>query len=173
MRYGSGSCFLFCLMHGTGCLGKILLKAPCGNAPDVIIMKTQDEEELSGERGDVRMFFSQVRKKREPAGTAVKMMEAALAVLTVLSFLKGIWVSLDMDESYAAALGYRMAAWDRLIRDMWEPHQFSGFLAAIFTAAHVRIWGSTEYLIVFLREAGVLIHTALGLALCDQLRKEL
>ncbi len=118
-------------------------------------------------------MFSQVRKKEELAGMAVKAAEAVLAVLTVLSFLKGIWISLDLDESYAVALGYRMAAGDRLVRDMWEPHQFSGFLAALFTAIHVRIWGSTEYLIVFLRAAGVLIHTGMGLALYHQLRKEL
>lgn len=118
-------------------------------------------------------MFSQVRKKEELVGIAVRSLEAVLAVLTVLSFLKGIWISLDMDESYAAALGYRMAAGDRLIRDMWEPHQFSGFLAALFTAVYVRIWSSTEYLIVYLRVVGVLIHTGLGIALYRQLRKEL
>ena len=46
----------------------------------------------------------------------VKAIEVLLAVLTVLAFAKSIWISLDMDESYAVALGYRMARGDMLVR---------------------------------------------------------
>lgn len=97
--------------------------------------------------------------------------EAILIILTLLSFLKGIWVSLDIDESYAIAVGYRMVKGDRLIRDMWEPHQFSGFLTALFIAPYMWIRGNTDYLVVYLRIAGILIHTGLGLALYQLLRK--
>lgn len=71
----------------------------------------------------------------------VKAIEVLLAVLTVLAFAKSIWISLDMDESYAVALGYRMARGDMLVRDMWEPHQFSGFLAALFTGPYLLFRG--------------------------------
>ena len=47
----------------------------------------------------------------------VKAIEVLLAVLTVLAFAKSIWISLDMDESYAVALGYRMARGDMLVRE--------------------------------------------------------
>lgn len=101
----------------------------------------------------------------------VSGIKAVMLVLVLLSFLKGIWISLDMDESYAVAMGYRMAAGDRLVRDMWEPHQFSGFLAAFFTAPYIRIRGNTDYLVIYLRIVSILIHCALGAVLYRQLKK--
>lgn len=109
-----------------------------------------------------------LRKKKEIAIIAV---EAVLIILTFLSFLKGIWISLDIDESYAVAVGYRMVKGDRLIRDMWEPHQFSGFLTAFFIAPYIRIRGNTDYLVAYLRIVGILIHTGLGLILYQRLKK--
>lgn len=103
----------------------------------------------------------------------LSLIELFMILLTLLSFLKGIWVSLDIDESYAVAVGYRMARGDWMIRDMWEPHQFSGFLTALLTAPYVWIRGNTDYLVIYLRIAGILIHTGLGLALYRQLKKEL
>ena len=37
----------------------------------------------------------------------LKVLKVLLAGLTALAFIKAIWVSLDIDESYAVALGYR------------------------------------------------------------------
>lgn len=91
--------------------------------------------------------------------------------LTLLGFVKSILISLDIDESYAVAIGYRLTQGDRLLKDMWEPHQFSAFLAALFTAPYVKIHGNTDYLVIYLRLAGVVIHTGLGLALYKQLRR--
>lgn len=96
---------------------------------------------------------------------------AVLIGLTFLSFVKAIWISLDIDESYAVASAYRMVRGDRLIRDMWEPHQLSAFLAALFAAPYIRIRGNTDYLVVYLRIIGVLIHTGLGILLYRQLAK--
>lgn len=103
---------------------------------------------------------------------ALMVIEAILIILTFLSFLKGIWISLDIDESYAVAVGYRMAKGDKLIRDMWESHQFSGFLTAFFVAPYIWIRGNTDYLVAYLRIVGILIHTGLGLVLYRQLRKK-
>lgn len=104
---------------------------------------------------------------------ALKVIEVILAGLTVLAFLKAIWVSLDIDESYAVALGYRLARGDRLMRDMWEPHQFSAILTAFFTAPYIWIRGNTEYLVIWLRIIGALIHLGLGLALYRQLKSSI
>lgn len=95
-----------------------------------------------------------------------------LAGLTLISFAKGILISLDIDESYAIALGYRLAAGDKLIRDMWEPHQLSAFLAAFFTAPYIWIRGNTDYLVIYLRITGILIHSLFGLGLYKQIAKE-
>ena len=124
---------------------------------------------LSYFESDCRQEQSKMYKKR----IALSAIEGVMVILTLLSFLKGIWISLDIDESYAVAVGYRMAKGDMLIRDMWEPHQFSGFLTALLTAPYIWIRGNTDYLVVYLRIAGVLIHTGLGLALYRQLKKNL
>lgn len=108
---------------------------------------------------------------REKNEIAVNVIKIIMIGLTILSFIKGIWVSLDIDESYAVALGYRLARGDRLIRDMWEPHQFSAFLAALFTAPYIWIRGNTDYLVIYLRIAGTLIHTGIGIVLYKRLCK--
>lgn len=91
--------------------------------------------------------------------------------LTVLSCVKGIWISLDIDESYAVAMGYRLIRGDRLVIDMWEPHQFSAFMVAFFSAPYVWIRGNTDYLIIYLRTIGVLVHAGLGLIMYRQLSR--
>lgn len=101
----------------------------------------------------------------------IYMAAVILVGLTALAFVKAIWISLDIDESYAAACAYRMVRGDRLIRDMWEPHQLSAFLPALFAAPYIQIRGNTEYLVIYLRMAGILIHTGMGVFLFRQLRK--
>lgn len=100
----------------------------------------------------------------------LKVLKVLLAGLTALAFIKAIWVSLDIDESYAVALGYRLVRGDRLMRDMWEPHQFSALIAAFLAAPYIWIRGNTEYLVIWLRIAGALVHLGLGLLLYRRLR---
>lgn len=111
-----------------------------------------------------------MRDKRQDV--FIRGIEAVLIGLTLLAFVKGIWISLDIDESYAVACAYRMVRGDRLIRDMWEPHQFSAFLAALFAAPYIWIRGNTDYLVIWLRVIGVLIHTGMGVLLYRQLGKK-
>lgn len=104
-------------------------------------------------------------------GMMMNIMTVILIGLTALAFVKAIWISLDIDESYAIASAYRMVRGDRLIRDMWEPHQLSAFLPALFAAPYIRIRGNTEYLVIYLRMVGILIHTGMGVFLYRELRK--
>lgn len=104
-------------------------------------------------------------------GMMMNIMTVILIGLTALAFVKAIWISLDIDESYAIASAYRMVRGDRLIRDMWEPHQLSAFLSALFAAPYIRIRGNTEYLVIYLRMVGILIHTGMGVFLYRELRK--
>lgn len=99
------------------------------------------------------------------------IVKAVIVGLSLLAFGKSIFISLDIDESYAVAAGYRLMQGDRLLSEMWEPHQFSAFLTALFTAPYVWIRGDTQYLIIYLRIVGVMIHTALGIALYGQVKK--
>lgn len=92
-----------------------------------------------------------------------KIIRTGIIVLTVIGFLKSILISLDIDESYAVAQAYRFVKGDRLIRDMWEPHQLSIFGCAPFIGLYLRLFHTTDYLVIFLRMTGILIHTGMGL----------
>lgn len=66
--------------------------------------------------------------------------------------VKSIFVGADVDEGYGIMVGYRLVQGDRLLLDMWEPHQTSG----IFTALFIRLFtlfsgGSVHFLNLFLR----------------------
>lgn len=106
-------------------------------------------------------------------GMMMNIMTVILIGLTALAFVKAIWISLDIDESYAVASAYRLTRGDRLIRDMWEPHQLSAFLPALFAAPYIRLRGNTEYLVIYLRTVGILIHTGMGIFLYRQVRKSM
>lgn len=101
----------------------------------------------------------------------INLVVIVLIGLTFLAFVKAVWISLDIDESYAVACAYRMVRGDKLVRDMWEPHQLSAFLPALFAAPYIWIRGNTDYLVIYLRVVGILIHTGMGVLLYRQMRK--
>ncbi len=103
--------------------------------------------------------------------TLMNMAAVLLAGLTALAFARAIWISLDIDESYAVACAYRLTRGDRLIRDMWEPHQLSAFLPALFAAPYIWIRGNTDCLVIYLRLIGILIHTGMGIFLYRQIKR--
>ena len=98
---------------------------------------------------------------------------AILGLLTVLGIIKALFVSIDVDESYAVAQAYRLVTGDKLLFDMWEPHQFSAFLPAFFLYPFVKITGSSAYCVIYLRIVGTLIHLLIGAYLYMLAKKEI
>lgn len=96
----------------------------------------------------------------------------AITGLTLLGYLKGIFISSDIDESYALAQSYRLAMGDKMFVHMWESHQLSAFLGAIFIKLYVAVMKTTEYLVIYLRIIGILIHTGIGIWLYCALKKD-
>lgn len=88
---------------------------------------------------------------------------AGLLLLTVAGYVKGVFVSLDIDESYAVAQSYRLAMGEHLFKDMWEPHQLSAFFSSVFIYVYVHLFGTTEYLVIYLRVVGMVMHVLLGI----------
>lgn len=83
---------------------------------------------------------------------------AALAVYTI----KSIFVGADIDEAYGVTIGYRLVQGDRLMWDMWEPHQTS----AIFTAVFIRLillltGGSLQFMTILLRVCFFVVQTGI------------
>ena len=85
-----------------------------------------------------------------------------LGLLTVLGIIKALFVSIDVDESYAVAQAYRLVTGDKLLFDMWEPHQFSAFLPAFFLYPFIKITGGSAHCVIYLRIVGTIIHFAIG-----------
>lgn len=105
------------------------------------------------------------RISEETAARAQKGICLFLLVLSVLAMLKTIWISLDIDESYALAVGYRLATGEKLFLDLWESHQLGGIVLAPFVALFLKIAGTTTYLVIYARVIGTLIHVAIGVFL--------
>lgn len=99
-------------------------------------------------------------KKRIEQGICI-----VLFVLSVLAVLKTIFVSLDMDEGYALAVGYRLAMGERLFLDLWESHQLGGIFLAPFLWLYLKLAGTTDYLVIYARVIGTLIHILTGIFL--------
>lgn len=112
------------------------------------------------------------RKAEKTKSFLRKGIRILVILLTILAGVKAIFVSLDIDESYAVAQAYRLARGDRLLVDMWEPHQFSAFLAALLIKPYCMLTHTTEYLVIYLRIMGILIHTALGIWLYRVVKRQ-
>jgi len=67
---------------------------------------------------------------------------AAVWMLTLLGMVKTLLVSTDIDEAYAVAQAYRLVKGDRLLLDMWEPHQLSAYLPAILMDVFIKVTDS-------------------------------
>ena len=99
-----------------------------------------------------------------------RIIQVGIIVLTVIGYIKGIFISLDIDESYAVAQSYRLAIGEHLFADMWESHQLSAFLSAIFIKGYLVAFQTTDYLVIYLRIVGMLIHVGFGVWLYRSLK---
>lgn len=77
--------------------------------------------------------------------------------------VKNIFVGADVDEGYGIMLGYRLIQGDRLLLEMWEPHQTSGIFTAFFMQPFLWITGGkTDFLNLYLRVIFFLVHGGLA-----------
>ncbi len=83
--------------------------------------------------------------KRKKIGFYV--LAAALFFYTV----KNIFVGADVDEGYGIMVGYRLATGDRLLLEMWEPHQTSAIFTALLIKPFLWLTGGNEFLNIYLR----------------------
>ncbi|MBR6093619.1 MAG: hypothetical protein IKP92_01190 [Lachnospiraceae bacterium] len=116
--------------------------------------------------------MNNLKKSSSLQTVAWRIIQVSLVVLTILGIVKSVFVSLDIDESYAIAQAYRLVTGDKLIFDMWEPHQFSAFLPALFLLSFYKLSGGMEYSVIFLRIAGILLHALAGAYLYLVAKKE-
>ncbi len=93
-----------------------------------------------------------------------------LMALCVVAALKILFVGYDIDEQYAVSMAYRLLKGDRLLADLWEPHQTSGWLCMLLMAPYVALFNTTTGIILYLRICGLLLHCAVGFFLYRTLK---
>ena len=100
-----------------------------------------------------------------------KMLAWAVLLGTLLAAIKSIFISLDIDECYALAVGYRLATGERFFMDLWESHQLGSFFLAPFFKMFLCLTGSTDYVVIFCRILGTIGHALIGFYFYTTIRK--
>ena len=72
-----------------------------------------------------------IEKKDGKSSLLIKIMLILIAAGSILAAIKCIFVGLQMDEEYAYTLSYRLIKGDRLLTQVWDPHQTSAFLLSL------------------------------------------
>lgn len=73
----------------------------------------------------------------------VGILFAVCILLSLIGIWKSVYVSADIDESYAFTMAVRIAGGERMFIDLWEPHQMSAFCMPLlygFIRASPEIW---------------------------------
>lgn len=110
-------------------------------------------------------MFQGMKKRVSDNGFAV-----FLFLLSLLATVKLCFFNLNIDEEYAITLSCRILSEDEMFRDIWEPHQTSGFLTAFLSQVWLWLTGSCRYLVLYLRAAGALIQAGISFFLYRTLR---
>ncbi len=95
-----------------------------------------------------------------------------ICILAVIAYtVKSLFIGADMDEGYGIMAGYRLAMGDRLLLEMWEPHQTSAIFTAVFIKLFMMMTGGINYLNLYLRIVSLLIQGGVAVYLYKTLRK--
>lgn len=91
-----------------------------------------------------------------------KFLTAGLFLILLAASAVGIWktvyISADIDESYAVTMAVRIVKGDGMFAAMWEPHQMSALLYAPLVWIYQSIAGNLDGALVFMRQAGIIIQ---------------
>lgn len=79
--------------------------------------------------------------------------------LSAIAVVRSLIIGLDIDEQYAVTLAYRLAEGDIPVKEVWEPHQLSALLPALFVRIFLSVSGDSVYLVLYLRMVGLLFQT--------------
>lgn len=81
-------------------------------------------------------------------------------VLAIAAYvIKNLFVGADTDEGYGIYVGYRLVMGDKLLLEMWEPHQTSAIFTALFIKPFLMLTGGNlDFLNLYLRVVYFIIH---------------
>lgn len=113
-----------------------------------------------------------IMKKKRSAVFSLEKWKTVLLLLLAAVTVKMIFVASNVDEEYGIELAYRIAKGDRLLTDLWEPHQTS----AIFGALLVKIFWiftgkSNTGIVLYMHFAGAIFQLTTAWLLYRVLRQ--
>ena len=111
-----------------------------------------------------------IRPKKNSFDIFVKTAIIIIAAVSILAAIKCIIVGLQRDEEYALSLSYRLINGDKLLTQVWDPHQTSAFLLSLIEWIFIKVTGGTTYLVLWCKFAGTLIHAAIAFYLYRTLK---
>ena len=95
-----------------------------------------------------------------------------ICILAIIAYTaKNLFIGADTDEGYGIMAGYRLAMGDRLLLEMWEPHQTSAIFTAVFIRLFVMLTGGVNYLNLFLRLVFFPIQAGVSVFLYKTIRR--
>ncbi len=91
----------------------------------------------------------------------MRLIRGILWVLTILAAIKMLFAGFGLDEEYEVVLAYRRLWGDRLLQEMWEPHQTSVFLMTFLMRPWIKLVGTTG-VVVYVRVCTTLLHALMS-----------
>lgn len=91
-------------------------------------------------------------------------------VLIAAACLSFVVSNVSYDSEYQLAMAYRLLKGDRMILQMWEPHQTSAFLCAILMKIYIMITGTTTGIVLYTHIMGLLIRGSISVLLYKKIK---
>ena len=92
-------------------------------------------------------------------------------ILVAIASVSLLFTNISYDVEYQVAMAYRVLKGDVMILEMWEPHQTSAFLCAIFMKIYMTLFGTTTGIILYLQFVGFALRVLCGFLMYKIVRK--
>lgn len=122
-------------------------------------------KEKQAAKGDIHMDRKPQKKNYR------KLLYILLLTGSFFAALKCIFIGYQMDEGYAVAMSYRMLIGDKMISQIWDPHQTSAFFSAFLMWIYIALFHTAAGTAVWLRICGTLIHGMLSVGVYRAVRR--
>lgn len=84
-------------------------------------------------------------------------------ILILGACISFVFTNISYDAEYQLAMAYRFIKGDKMIVQMWEPHQTSAFLCAFFMKLYMMVTGTTTGIVLYTQVVGLLVRGGIAL----------
>lgn len=92
-------------------------------------------------------------------------------ILIAIACVFLVFTNISYDAEYQMGMAYRVIKGDKMITQMWEPHQTSAFLCAILMKIYMVLTGTTTGIVLYLQIAGLAIRGGIAFLFYKAVKK--